>query len=152
MFLKKKPLLKSLLQESFKKYRNRITILCRLSKSNFYDKYFTFNQKNIRKVWEGVKSIISSRSTNTSSPTCINIDNNLVTDPLTIANSFNNYFASIADNIRKDIPYTTKQFSSFLKNPVPNTIFLSPSDDEEILHCILSCLDLKKSSEPSSIS
>ena len=151
-FLKEKePVLKSLLKESFKKYRNKITILCRLSKHNFYDKYFTLNRKNIRKVWEGVKSIISSRSSSTSSPTCINIDKKLVSDPLTIATSFNNYFASIADNIRKDIPFTTKHFSSFLKDPVPNTIFLSPTDDVEILHCI-SCLDLKKSSGPSSIS
>ena len=40
-FLKEKdPFFKSLLQQSFKLYRNKIVALCRLSKSNFFNKYF----------------------------------------------------------------------------------------------------------------
>ena len=81
----KNPILKSLLQESFKKYRNKIVSLCRLSKSNFFTKYFSDNQKNIGKSWKGVKSMISLRSSSSSSPTCINIDNTPVFDPSIIA-------------------------------------------------------------------
>ncbi|XP_057290769.1 uncharacterized protein LOC130613442 [Hydractinia symbiolongicarpus] len=130
-FLREKdPYFKSLLLERFKKYRNKIVTLCRLSKS--------------------VKNIISVRSSASASPTRMNIDNLLVTDPVTIASSFNNYFSSIADNIRMGIPFTSKHFSSFLKYSVPNSMFLSPTDDIEVLHCI-SSLDLGKSSGPFSI-
>ncbi|XP_057305463.1 uncharacterized protein LOC130642393 [Hydractinia symbiolongicarpus] len=48
------------------------------------------------------------------------------------------------------IPFTSKHFSSFLKDSVPNSMFLSPTDDIEVLHCI-SSLDLGKSSGPFSI-
>ena len=54
-FLKEKdPFFKSLLYDSFKKYRNKIVTLCRQSKSNFFNKYFRDNIKNAGKVWEGV--------------------------------------------------------------------------------------------------
>ena len=61
-FLKEKDtFLKSLFLESFKKYRNRIISLCKLSKSNYFHKFFSDNQKNIGKAWGGVKTIISLR-------------------------------------------------------------------------------------------
>ena len=63
----KSPVVKALLLESFKKYRNKIVSLCRLSKSNFFTKYFRDNKKHIGKIWEGVKSIISLRSSSSSS-------------------------------------------------------------------------------------
>ena len=150
-FLKEKdPFLKSLFLESFKKYRNRIVSLCRLSKSNFFHKFFRDNQKNIGKIWEGVKSLISFRSSASPHLMCINVENNIVTDPLVVSDSFNNYFVSIADNIRKDIPFASKHFSSFLKNPVANSIFLSPTDSIEVMDCI-SSLNLNKSTGPFSI-
>ncbi|XP_057310296.1 uncharacterized protein LOC130648273 [Hydractinia symbiolongicarpus] len=102
------------------------------------DPYF---KSLLLEVSKSVKNIISVRSSASASPTCMNIDNLLVTDPVTIASSFNNYFSSIADNIRMGIPFTSKHFSSFLKDSVPNSMFLLPTDDIEVLHCI-SSLDL----------
>ena len=124
----KDPDLKSLLLESFKKYRNRISSLCKLSKINFFHRFFSDNQKNIGIVWEGVKSIVSLRSSTSPPPMCVNGGNRLVTDPTVISDSFNNYFVSIAESIRKNIPLASKHFSSFLKHPVGNAIFLSPTD------------------------
>ena len=150
-YLKEKdPFLKSLLLESFKKYRNRIVSLCKMSKSNFFHKFFSNNQKNIGKVWEGVKSLISLRSSASPPPTCINVGNTLITDTAVVSNSFNKYFTSIAESIRKNIPYASKHFSSFLKNPVENSIFLSPTDSTEVMDCI-SSLNTSKSTGPYSI-
>ena len=149
----KSPVVKALLLESFKKYRNKIVSLCRLSKSNFFTKYFRDNKKHIGKIWEGVKSIISlcsSSSSSSSSPSCININNVPVSDPESMANSFNDYFVTIAENIRKEIPSTNKHFSDFLKKPVSDSLFLSPTDEMEVLYC-LSSLDQNKSSGPFSI-
>ena len=144
-FLKEKdPFLKSLFLESFKKYRNRIVSLCRLSKSNFFHKFFSDNQNNIGKVWEGVKSLIYFRSSASPRTMCINVENNIVTDPLVVSDSFNNYFVSIADNIRKAIPFTSKHLSSIRKYPVANSIILSPTDSIEVMDCT-SSLNLNKS-------
>ena len=111
---------------------------------------FRENIKNAKKAWKGVKSIINVRNSNPSRLSCLNINNNLVTDPSVIATSFNEYFSTIADNIRKDIPPSSKHFSSFLKNPVPNSLFLFPTDDNEVLQC-LSSLNTDKASDPFSI-
>ena len=46
--------------------------------------------------------------------------------------------------------FSNKHFSLFLKNPVPNMIFLSPTDDIEVLGCI-SSLDLGNSAGPHSL-
>ena len=93
---------------------------------------------------------ISFHSSASPHPMCINVENNIVTDPLVVSDSFNNYFVSIADNIRKDIPFASMHFSSFLKNPVANSIFLYPTDSIEVMDCI-SSLNLNKSTGPFSI-
>ena len=55
-----------------------------------------------------------------------------ITNPYDIANTFNNYFASIAETTKKSIKYTHKHFSEYLSNESDGTIFLQPTDKEEI--------------------
>lgn len=71
----------------------------------------------------------------------------MVTDPKVIANTFNSFFASVADKIRSKIPKTPKTFSHYLKNSNPNTIFLSPTTKDEVLKCI-SSFNQNKASGP----
>ena len=73
-----------------------------------------------------------------------------MTNPYDIANTFNNYFASIAETTKKSIKYTHKHFSDYLLNECDSTIFLQPSDKEEIAN-IISCLNSCNASDPNSI-
>ena len=66
-------------------------------------------------------------------------------------NTFNNYFASIAKTTKKSINYSHKYFSDYLSNKSSSTIFLEPTDKEEIAN-IISSLNSKKASGPNSIS
>ena len=70
----------------------------------------------------------------------------LITNPYDIANTFNNYFASIAETMKKNIKYSHKHFS----NETSSTIFLQPTDKEEIAY-IVSSLNSNKVSGPNSI-
>ena len=63
---------------------------------------------------------------------------------------FINYVVPIAKSIRNEIPFASKHFSLFLKIPVGNSIFLSPTDFIEVIGCI-SSLNLGKSTCPFSI-
>ena len=45
---------KSNLLAKYKNYRNRIVLLTRLSKKNYYSTFFNTNMGNIRKSWEGI--------------------------------------------------------------------------------------------------
>ena len=59
---------KTLYFNDYKRYRNAIVNLCRLSKSNHYSKFFRLNIKSAHKIWQGVNEIISSHSSSLSSP------------------------------------------------------------------------------------
>lgn len=133
----KEPNQRLYLEARYKTYRNKIVSICRQSKSNFYQKYFRENMKNISKIWKGVNNFITNKSKSEHTTLSLNIDGNVT-------------FSSIADNIKKKIPRTPKTYKQFLKNPTRNSIFLSPVSSDEIEKCF-SMLDSNKAYGPPSI-
>ena len=79
----------------------------------------------------------------------LSLDNgDTITNPYGITNTFNNYFVSIAETTKKSIKYTHKY--KHLSNESDSTIFLQPTDKEEIAN-IISSLNSSKASGPNSI-
>ena len=71
-------------------------------KQTYYDKYFERNWNNINN-WKGIKSLISLKTVASNVPTVLSLDNGkTITNPYDIANSFNNYFASITETTKKN--------------------------------------------------
>ena len=58
--------------------------------------------------------------------------------------------ASVADTAKENIKYSHKQFSDFLNNQCNNSIFIQPTDSDEIAN-IISTLNMNKSSGPNGI-
>ena len=88
----------------YKKYRNLLSTLLKKSKQAYYDRYFEKNLENIKNTWKGIKSLISVKTVASSIPTVLSLDNGYtITNPCDIANTFNNYFASIAETTKKII-------------------------------------------------
>ena len=111
----KNPEIKTELHNTFKSYCNLIVTLCRRSKTNYYTGYFNQFSADMRKTWSGVRELISGKS-KSSSPISISTGNSISSEPEIVANSFNDFFTSIADSIRSAIPPTRDHFSRFLKN------------------------------------
>ena len=84
-----------------KKYRSLLSILMKKSKQAYYDEYFERNWNNIKNTWKGIKLLISLKTGASIVPTVLSLDNDTKTNPYDIANSFNNYFASIAEIKKK---------------------------------------------------
>ena len=103
----------------------------------------------MKKVWSGIREIISTKNQTTSSIS-ISIDGQIQSEPEKVANHFNNFFTSIADDIREKIPPSRHNFSKFLKHRNQNSIFLRPSSADEVAKIILS-FSTSKSSGPNSI-
>ena len=96
------------------------------SKQAYYDKYFARNWNNIKNTWKGIKSLISLKTVASSVPTELFLDNgDTITNPYDIANTFNNYFASIAETTKRNIKYAYKHFLDYLSNESSITIILS---------------------------
>ena len=109
------------------------------SKQACYDRYFERNWNNIKNTWKGIKSVIPLKTVVSSFPTVLSLGHgNNITNPYDIANIFNNYFASIAETTKKSIKYSHKHFSDYLSNESDSTIFLQPTDKEEIANIISS--------------
>ena len=98
--------------------------------NNYFETYWN----NIKNTWKGIKSLISIKTVASSAPTVLLRDNgNTITNPYDTANTFNNYFASIAETTKINIKYSHKHFPDYLKEE-----FLKPTIKEEIGNIVFS--------------
>ena len=139
------------LNAEFKELKNKITTLTRLNKKNYYEKYFSNNKDNLQKIWKGIKEIINIKSKHFDHPTCLLDGNKSITDPSKMADKFNGYFTSIADEILKSRKFEgNKSFRDYLNNPLNNSFLLYDCDEIEIKNIINSLIS-SKASGPNSI-
>ena len=135
----------------FKTIKNEVTSITRASKKNYYQNYFSKHKEDLKKTWEGIREIINIKSKNNDHPTCITHNNKNITDPTDIADTFNDYYTSIAENILAKRKFNGhKSFKDYLKNPLNNTITLYDCSDKEIVQILLS-IHPKKAVGPNSI-
>ena len=118
---KKDPILKEEFHTNYKKYRNLLSILLNKSKQAYYGKYFERNWNDIKNTWRGIKSLISRKTVASNVPTVLSLDNgDTVTNPCDIANTLNNYFASIAETTKSinifQITFQTKIVAQYFCN------------------------------------
>ena len=73
-----------------------------------------------------------------------------ISDSCDIANTFNNYFSSIAKKTKDNINYSHKHYSDYLSDKCKNSFFIHPTNKDEIAD-IISSLDKNKSVGPYSI-
>ena len=72
------------------------------SKQAYHNKYFVANCNNIKKTWKGIKFLICLKTVASRATTVLSSDNgNTIINPYSIANTFKNYFPSIADTTIK---------------------------------------------------
>ena len=137
--------------EQFKILKHDITHLTRSGKKAYYQKYFSENKDNLQKIWKGIKEIINIKSKNYDYPTCLQVGDVNITDPIAITNSFNDYFTSIADEILKKRKYNgSKSYKDFLTNRLLENFVFEECNENEI-KSIISSLNASKSSGPNSI-
>ena len=75
---------------------------------------------------------------------CASLDNgDTITSPYDIVNTFNNYFASITETMKINVKYSHEHFPGYLSNESSSTIFLQPTDKDEIAN-IISSLNFNK--------
>ena len=83
-------------------------------------------------------------------PRTISHRENSITNPYDIANIFNNYFSFVADTAKENIKYSHKRSSDCLSSQCNISIFIQPTDSEELAN-IMSTLNMNKYSGPNSI-
>ena len=130
-------------------FRNRVNRELKKAKKNYYTKYFEENNNNIKKTWEGIRSIINIKSTK-STISQIKVNNKVIKNHKKIAESLNNFFINVGPNTERNIPVNPKiKPDQYLKNRNQLNFLIAHISNEEVL-AIINQLE-NKSTGPQSI-
>ena len=84
----------------YKKFRSRVATELKKSKLEYYQNCFAKNDKNMRKLWDGINSIIAHNTcTHSSIDKVEDASGKLIDDPAHMSSNFNEYFVNVADII-----------------------------------------------------
>lgn len=61
----------------------------------------------------------------------LTINNNSVSDPHILSETFNTYFSTIAKKTKTKIQQTATSFSDYLSQPSTNSFFMTPTTSDE---------------------
>lgn len=120
-------------EQLYKKYKNKLTHSLRIAKRLYYEKKLEDYKSNAKSTWRLLNEVINTKKSKKNFPTTFNINDREISNPSQIANHFCDYFTNIGPNLAKSIPASPKSHSSFLSGNFPNSIFLEPVTEQEII-------------------
>ena len=92
----------------YKQYRNKLHSILRKSEREYYSDLLKINKYNLAKSWKIIKDVLNKREISQLNNKFV-INENVVTDPEIIANSFNSFFVNIGSNLANKIPKNKKE-------------------------------------------
>ena len=122
----------------YKLYRNKLTAVLRKAEKQYYLAKLECVKDNLGKTWKILNSVISRTTRKDSVPEIIHNDKT-INDGTEIANKFNTFFINVGPTLSKKIPHVNCSFKDFLPASTPDSIFLKPTDENEI-RCIMTRL------------
>ena len=135
--------------QQYKTYNDTINKLKKISKKNYYQKYFNENFQNSKKIWTGINTLLNRHKKKQN--TIYLEDKGFISDPHLVANKFNDFFLNIADKLSAKIVNKNTKYQDYLKNPNQSSFFLKETTPDETSK-IIKGLDGKKSGDIHNIS
>ena len=126
-------------------YRNTHNKLILFCKNEYFIKLFDDKVTGIKNMWKNMGPILNPRKS--KSPSNINklvIDRANIHEDQDIADSLNDHFTSVGPKLAEKLDISKNKFTHYLKNPNPNSFFMSPVT-ENYINDILYCLQPNKS-------
>ena len=130
-------------------YRNAYNSLKRTAKRNYYDALFVEHKDDPRATWRVLNGPTKGRTRTTDQVEKLVIGDNEISDPREVANSFAEFFANVGPNQARALTPIANAPNNprpplERSTPTPQSIFLLPVVDEEIIR-IIDGLKSKKS-------
>ena len=99
---------------------------------------------------ERYKSPSINEAKNNGTPSLITKDEKCINNLVSIANTFNNFFTSLTDNVHWKIKFSNKSFRNFLSSEINDSLTITSSNTEEIYKILLP-LNINNSCVPKSV-
>jgi len=122
-------------KDRYKRYRNRLTTLIRVSRKRYYSNKIESNQGNVKVLWQTINDLLKSKKK--VCPDVIVENGNEITDSHSIATAFNNFFVNIGPRLASTI-HSNVNFRDYLFNGTENSLFFIPTNENEILDIVRS--------------
>ena len=130
----------------YKEYNDLINKLIKRCKRDYYQQYFSRHSKNSKLMWNGINRLLK-RSRKKQGMIYLEEDNKRLSDPLKIANKFNNYFLNVANSLCSKIPKVNTKFQDYLKINENRPLFAMHETTPDEIVKVISDLDIKKSKD-----
>ena len=121
------------MNKNIKIYNNELRTIIRQSEINYFKEIFDNKRNSIKMLWSNLGHILSPDERHKSnSIDRLLIDGKEVKDDSKIADSLNEYFASVGQNLSNSVPEVSGSYKDYLKNLVSVSVFLKPTDIIEV--------------------
>ena len=91
----KNKIMKELHHNNYKNCRNFLSTLLERAKEKYFTNFFMQNIKDVKNTWKGIKTLESmkqkNKKKNNDRPLLITKDEKYINDPVSIADTFNNF-------------------------------------------------------------
>ncbi|KAL0809450.1 hypothetical protein ABMA28_011627 [Loxostege sticticalis] len=92
------------LKKLFRKERDKVQVMIKTCKENYYQKLFQDTQKQPKKMWEVINTLAANKIKNSPAPPKLVSDSKLVTDGTKVCDLFNLFFSSVGADLSNKIP------------------------------------------------
>lgn len=115
----------------YKVYKNKLKHLISITKKQHYQQLLTTNKSNLKRSWKIMKELIGMDTSHKLQKEFI-VNGVSMSDPLAIANEFNNYFVNIGPSLANNIPPVSRQPTDYISHSPAHSLFFSPTVPSEI--------------------
>ena len=84
-------------------------------KKKFQIAQFDKNKKKSSDVWKSIRSLVNIKPSKSTNIKLLDERNNLISDPGTIGNIFNDHFSTLGANVQAKIPTAEGSYTQYLK-------------------------------------
>ena len=127
------------------KYRNALNKIINNTQRDYYKNLIKQHNNNCLGLWKTLGSIISNKKRETSINK-LNINNQIINDPVQIANTMNNYFTNIGPDLAKKFQNSTdNNFMNFMGESNKQSMYMFKTNPNEV-YKLINKLKNKKSS------
>ena len=125
-------------KQIFKRYANQLNRIKVASKKMFYQNAFERSKCNSQLMWSTIKSLLSS-SSSSSLPQTLELDGSVTTDPVLMAEGFNNYYSEVGALLADKIESCKENtFKSYISKRISSTLFLNLTNPAKVFNVISS--------------
>ena len=130
----------------YRSWRNKVVSLIKQSKKAQYPAIINENNNNPGSIWKLFKEIGINKQKSNASISKVKINGQETEDHNKIANAFNNFFVSVASNLKEPIENSNfEKLKTFCNNKIPDgTVFTIPEVSKESVEKFFKHIDVSK--------